>query len=106
MCPWRAARRHREARYTSPCVTGYGVWPSAVRGILGLRRGRTGSGSTPPPTGQTSSYGFEPYLQQVVQQSSCNNNTPVSTTNVNFHFAADQDTAEPRDLSRVMPGCK
>ena len=87
-----------------------GLWGLAVGSIAVLSAcggdGNGGSGSTPPPTGQTTSYGFEPYLQQVVQQSSCSNNTPVSTTNVTFQFAADQDTAEPRNLSMVIPGCK
>ena len=86
-----------------------GLWSLAFGSIavLGACGGDDhGGGSTTPPTGQTSSYGFEPYLQQVVQQSSCDTNTPVTTTNVSFVFAADQDMAEPRDLSQVTPGCK
>jgi hypothetical protein len=65
-----------------------------------------GGGQPPPTSGGPTSLGYEAYLQQEVKQSSCETNEPVSVANVSFVFGADQDTAEPRDLSAVTPGCQ
>ncbi len=58
---------------------------------------------SPQPTPTTSD--FEAFAQSLVVKSSCDTFIPADTNSVDFTFAADQDTAEPRDVSTVSAGC-
>lgn len=63
-------------------------------------------GKTPPSSpAAPSATAFEAYAIQVIQVSSCENSAPVETNNIEFSFAADQDTAVPRDVSGIAPAC-
>jgi hypothetical protein len=58
--------------------------------------------STPPAPSAT---GFEAYAVQLIHVSTCESTDPVQTNGIEFSFAADQDTADPRDVSMDAPAC-
>ena len=63
--------------------------------------------STVPPSSPAapSATAFETYAVQVIQGSTCENTAPVETNKIEFSFAADQDTAVPRDVSAIAASC-
>jgi hypothetical protein len=78
---------------------------AGVVSLAGCGGDDNGGGQTPPPPPPPTTQAFEPFVQQQIQQSSCDTLEPASTTATPFTFANDQDTAEPRDVSAVTPGC-
>jgi hypothetical protein len=62
----------------------------------------SGNAPTPPAPSATM---FESYAQELIQGSTCEKANPVQTNNIAFSFAADQDTADPRDISAIAPAC-
>lgn len=80
----------------------------AVSTVCGfLVAGCNDSTSTVPPSSPPapSATAFETYAVEVIQVSTCENTKPVETNNIEFSFAADQDTAVPRDVSGISPSC-
>jgi hypothetical protein len=61
--------------------------------------------SNPPTPPAPSATGFETYVHELIQGSSCDKSDPVQTNSIEFSFAADQDTADPRDVSAFAPTC-
>lgn len=80
----------------------------AVSAVCGfLLAGCNDRASTVPPSSPPapSATAFEAYAAEVIQVSTCENTAPVETNNIEFSFAADQDTAAPRDVSGISPAC-
>ncbi|MDP9088999.1 MAG: hypothetical protein M3O26_09705 [Pseudomonadota bacterium] len=78
---------------------------TAVCGFL-VACGNDGTSKVPPSSpAAPSATAFETYAAQVIQGSTCENTAPVETSNIEFSFAADQDTAAPRDVSAIAPNC-
>ena len=63
-------------------------------------------GQPPSPPPAPSATAFEPYAANLVETATCENNAPVETNSIIFSFAADQDTAPPRDVSTTATACK
>jgi hypothetical protein len=61
--------------------------------------------SNPPTPPAPSATGLETYVHELIQGSSCDSTDPVQTNSIEFSFAADQDTADPRDVSTIAPTC-
>ena len=59
--------------------------------------------ATPQPAPATTD--FETFAQSLVIKSTCTTFIPADTNSVDFTFAADQDTAEPRDTTTFTVGC-
>jgi hypothetical protein len=64
----------------------------------------TATSSTPPPA-TNMPLTFEGFTQSQVKIATCNNLAAVEIGATTFDFAADQDEADPRDISDVTPGC-
>jgi hypothetical protein len=70
--------------------------------IVGCHQDNGHPSSTPAAP---SAAAFESYAGELIQGSTCENINPVATNNIEFSFAADQDTAVPRDVSMIEPTC-
>jgi hypothetical protein len=64
----------------------------------------TATSSTPPPATNMPT-AFETFTQSQVKIATCNSLVAVEIDAATFGFAADQDEADPRDISGVTPGC-
>jgi hypothetical protein len=59
----------------------------------------------PPTPAAPSATSLETYVHELIQGSTCESTDPVQTNSIEFSFAADQDTADPRDVSTDAPTC-
>ena len=69
----------------------------------GCKNDNSSAPPSPPPTSSTTS--FEGLSFSLVQKSTCDVTAPVDINAVDFSFNADQDTADPRDLTTVATAC-
>jgi hypothetical protein len=65
----------------------------------------TPTSSMPPPPATNMPVAFEAFTQSQVKTATCNTVVAVEIGATTFGFAADQDEADPRDISGVTPGC-
>lgn len=80
------------------------IMGGAVCGLL-LVGCHQDNGHPPSTPAAPSSTAFESYATELIQGSTCENTNPVATDNIEFSFAADQDTAVPRDVATIEPTC-
>ncbi len=58
-----------------------------------------------PPSAATAGVGFEAFVQNLVGINTCDKSEALDTNGIDFTYASDQDTAQPRDISTVAPAC-
>jgi hypothetical protein len=71
--------------------------------LMGCHNDDSGAPPTPPPT--SSAMSFEGLAFSLVENSTCDTTAPVDINDITFDYNADQNTADPRDLSAVATTC-
>jgi len=64
-----------------------------------------GGGTVPSPPTAVPSVVFESFVQMQTELNTCETTLPAQTNGIDFTFANDQDDADARDISSVVPAC-
>ena len=77
-----------------------------LAGCSGSDYGSTAPPTNPPPPPPPLTASFEDYTRSLAQVFTCDHVPPNPVGTIAFTFAADQDTAPPRDFTGVTTSCQ
>jgi hypothetical protein len=71
--------------------------------LMGCHNDDSGAPPTPPPT--SSAMSFEGLAFSLVENSTCDTTAPADINDITFDYNADQNTADPRELTTIATAC-